>query len=224
MDNLDKDNSNTDTPANLESTSNISLLLQLLANPTALQQAATMITKQNQQTSSAPTQSTNSATSISSMPSNALIGVINTSRNLRDKLNATYEKGKYASEQIPVRDFVLQKITEDIIGNWAETERKKKIKEAQIKGIDPPSKCKNIIPPNLKFKKMKTIPPAPSTDADLPPMLIFNSTSSTNADLLPALIINELLTIDANLQLALAMESQESETTNLNVALNASQL
>ena len=79
MDNLDKDNSNTDTPANLESTPNISLLLQLLANPTALQQAATMITKQNQQTSSAPTQSTNSATSISSMPSNALIGVINTS-------------------------------------------------------------------------------------------------------------------------------------------------
>jgi len=71
---------------------------------------------------------------------------------------------------------------------------------------------------------MKTIPPAPSTDADLPPALISNSTSSTNADLPPAPISNELLTIDANLQLASAMESQESETTNLNVALNASQL
>ncbi|CAG8549411.1 12465_t:CDS:2 [Funneliformis caledonium] len=213
MDNLDKDNSNTDTPANLESIPNISLLLQLLANLTALQQAAIMITKQNQQTSSALTQSTNSATSISSMPSNALISVINTSF-----------KSDFPTFPVSVGDFVLQKITEDIVGNWAETERKKIIKEAQIKSIDPPPKRKNIIPPNSKFKKMKTIPPAPNTDADLPPVLISNSTSSTNADLIPMPISNELLTIDANLQLASAMESQESETTNLNVALNASQL
>ncbi|CAG8734501.1 14038_t:CDS:2 [Rhizophagus irregularis] len=59
-------------------------------------------------------------------------------RNLRDRLNATCEKGKYASEQVPgkiqnvinsfksdfptfpisVGDFVLQKIIEDIVGNW----------------------------------------------------------------------------------------------------------
>ncbi|PKY63225.1 hypothetical protein RhiirA4_433030, partial [Rhizophagus irregularis] len=95
-------------------------------------------------------------------------------RNLRDRLNATCEKGKYASEQTPgkirsvitsfksdfptfpvsVGDFVLQKITEDIVGNWAETERKKKIKEAQIQGIEPPPKRKNITPPNPKLKKM----------------------------------------------------------------------
>ncbi|CAG8716955.1 9399_t:CDS:2, partial [Funneliformis caledonium] len=117
-------------------------------------------------------------------------------------------KSDFPTFPVSVGDFVLQKITEDIVGNWAETERNKKIKEAQIKSIDLPPKRKNIITPNLKFKKMKTIPPASSTDADLPPVPISN----------------ELLTIDANLQLASAMKSQESETTNLNVALNASQL
>ncbi|CAB4410886.1 unnamed protein product [Rhizophagus irregularis] len=204
--------------ANSEAIPNVNLLLQLLTNPTALQQAIMTIT-QNQQISSAPAIST---------PSNALIGVINTSfpsgsiqnpitkeewnqwkkkkqpkrtgkiffnyhmihigligqRNLRDRLNATCEKGKYASEQTPgkirsvitsvssfksdfptfpvsVGDFVLQKITEDIVGNW------EKIKEAQIQGIEPPPKCKNITPPNPKLKKMKSIPPAPISNAAL---------------------------------------------------------
>ncbi|CAB4446029.1 unnamed protein product [Rhizophagus irregularis] len=102
----------------------------------------------------------------------------------------TYRARKYASEQTPgkirsvitsvssfksdfptfpvsVGDFVLQKITEDIVGNWAETERKKKIKEAQIQGIELPPKRKNITPPNPKLKKMKSIPPAPISNAAL---------------------------------------------------------
>ncbi|CAB4411609.1 unnamed protein product [Rhizophagus irregularis] len=156
-----------------------------------------------------------------STPSNALIGVINTSfpsgsiqnpitkeewnqwkkkkqpkEDWKDFLQLpydtywTYRARKYASEQTPgkirsvitsvssfksdfptfpvsVGDFVLQKITEDIVGNWAETERKKKIKEAQIQGIEPPPKCKNITPPNPKLKKMKSIPPAPISNAAL---------------------------------------------------------
>ncbi|PKC08593.1 hypothetical protein RhiirA5_416723 [Rhizophagus irregularis] len=118
-------------------------------------------------------------------------------RNLRDRLNATCEKGKYASEQVPgkiqnvinsfksdfptfpisVGDFVLQKIIEDIVGNWGkygfvsniyiililkisvvETERKNKVKEARIRGIPPPPKRKNITPPNSKRKKLMTNP------------------------------------------------------------------
>ncbi|CAB4426678.1 unnamed protein product [Rhizophagus irregularis] len=99
-------------------------------------------------------------------------------RNLRDRLNATCEKGKYASEQEPgkiqnvinsfksdfptfpisVGDFVLQKIIEDIVGNWVETERKNKVKEARIRGIPPPPKRKNITPPNSKRKKLMTNP------------------------------------------------------------------
>ena len=37
----------------------------------------------------------------------------------------------------------------------AETECKKKIKEAHIQGIDPPPKRKNITPPNRKLKKVE---------------------------------------------------------------------
>ncbi|CAB4431592.1 unnamed protein product [Rhizophagus irregularis] len=95
-------------------------------------------------------------------------------RNIRDRLNATCEKGKYVSEQIPgkvqsvinsfksdfptfpisVGDFVLQKMIEDIVGNWADTERRKKIKEARTQGITPPPKRKNISPPKSKTKKL----------------------------------------------------------------------
>ncbi|PKY53448.1 hypothetical protein RhiirA4_471659, partial [Rhizophagus irregularis] len=186
--------------ANSEAIPNVNLLLQLLTNPTALQQAIMTIT-QNQQISSAPTPPIPAI----STPSNALIGVINTSfprgsiqnpitkeewnqwkkkkqpkEDWKDFLQLpydtywTYRARKYASEQTPgkirsvitsfksdfptfpvsVGDFVLQKITEDIVGNWAETERKKKIKEAQIQGIEPPPKRKNITPPNPKLKKM----------------------------------------------------------------------
>ncbi|RIA98245.1 hypothetical protein C1645_812962 [Glomus cerebriforme] len=161
-------------------------------------QATTMIT---QQTPSAPNP-------VSVATTTSLIGVVNTStkqpkkdwkdflhlpydtywtyqRNLRDQLNATCEKGKYTSEQVPgkiqnvinnvscifaysklnfikfksdfptfpisVEDFVLQKIIEDIVGNWGkygfvfniyiililkisvvETEHKNKVKEALL--------------------------------------------------------------------------------------------
>ncbi|CAB4473552.1 unnamed protein product [Rhizophagus irregularis] len=89
-------------------------------------------------------------------------------RNLRDRLNATCEKGKKENMQqnkhlfksdfptfpISVGDFVLQKMIEDIVGNWADTERRKKIKEARIQGINPLPKRKNIIPPKSKTKKL----------------------------------------------------------------------
>ncbi|PKY31379.1 hypothetical protein RhiirB3_448951 [Rhizophagus irregularis] len=154
--------------ANSEAIPNVNLLLQLLTNPTALQQAITTIT-QNQQVSSAPTPPIPAI----STPSNALIGVINTSfprgsiqnpitkeewnqwkkkkqpkEDWKDFLQLpydtywTYRARKYALEQTPgkirsvitsfksdfptfpvsVGDFVLQKITEDIVGNWALTE------------------------------------------------------------------------------------------------------
>ncbi|CAI2201815.1 17324_t:CDS:2, partial [Funneliformis geosporum] len=55
---------------------------------------------------------------------------------------------------ISVKDFVLQKITEDIVRNWADTERRKKIKAAHIQGINLPPKYKNIIPLDPKHKKV----------------------------------------------------------------------
>ncbi|CAB4446066.1 unnamed protein product [Rhizophagus irregularis] len=81
-------------------------------------------------------------------------------------------KSDFPTFPVSVGDFVLQKITEDIVGNWgyvllSETERKKKIKEAQIQGIELPPKRKNITPPNPKLKKMKSIPPAPISNAAL---------------------------------------------------------
>lgn len=59
----------------------------------------------------------------------------------------------------------------------AETERKRKIKEAHIQGVDPPPKRKNIIPPNTKLKKIESsslpgqlvpcgTPTSPSTNTD----------------------------------------------------------
>lgn len=60
-------------------------------------------------------------------------------------------------------------MAEDIVGNWAETERKKKVKEARIQGIDPPPKRKNIMPPNPKSKKKTLVLPTPN----------FESSSST---------------------------------------------
>ncbi|CAG8853462.1 6850_t:CDS:2, partial [Gigaspora margarita] len=57
-------------------------------------------------------------------------------RNLRDRLNTCYQKGKYASEQ---EQTIVQKFIE---------------KEAREKGIPAPPKCKNITPP--KNKKTST--------------------------------------------------------------------
>ncbi|CAG8782418.1 185_t:CDS:2 [Gigaspora margarita] len=54
---------------------------------------------------------------------------------------------------ISVGDFVLQKISENIISNWVETERKNKIKDARAQGIAPLPKRKNVIPPTSRFKK-----------------------------------------------------------------------
>ncbi|CAI2198705.1 17786_t:CDS:2, partial [Funneliformis geosporum] len=76
-DNLGKNsNNNTDITTNLESTLNVASLLQLLTNPTVLQQAITNITTQNQQIPFVPISTPNSTISI---PSNTLIGVINIS-------------------------------------------------------------------------------------------------------------------------------------------------
>jgi len=82
-DNSDKNKNNnvtnnTDTTTDLESTPNVALLLQLLTNPKVLQQAVTVIATQNQSTPSVSIPTPNFTTST---PSNALIGVINTSVN-----------------------------------------------------------------------------------------------------------------------------------------------
>lgn len=73
--------------ANSEAIPNVNLLLQLLTNPTALQQATTTITTQNQQISSAPTPPIPTI----STPSNALIGVINTSVNIYNIIFKKYD-------------------------------------------------------------------------------------------------------------------------------------
>ncbi|CAG8704381.1 2298_t:CDS:2, partial [Cetraspora pellucida] len=67
---------------------------------------------------------------------------------------------------VSVGDFVLQKISENIIENWVETEHKNKIKEARDQGIAPPPKRKNAIPPTSRFKK-KPIVQSPVTNSDI---------------------------------------------------------
>ncbi|RIB23281.1 hypothetical protein C2G38_2171772 [Gigaspora rosea] len=59
---------------------------------------------------------------------------------------------RFFNFSISVGDFVLQKISENIISNWVETEHKNKIKDARAQGIAPPPKCKNINPPTSRFK------------------------------------------------------------------------
>ncbi|CAG8619706.1 17494_t:CDS:2 [Cetraspora pellucida] len=204
----------------MEANQSIALLLQLLSNPTLLQQTLAAVTQNSQpttvSTSSEPTVPISSEP-MQTLPalSSAIVGVVNTSfprgsaqnpitkeewkqwkkakkpeedwkdflrlshdtywsyrRNLRDRLATSCHKGRYASEQAPGRirkiindfkhdfptfsisvgDFVLQKICENIIRNWVETNRKNKIKEARVKGIAPLPKRKNVIPPP-RFKK-----------------------------------------------------------------------
>ncbi|CAB4383930.1 unnamed protein product [Rhizophagus irregularis] len=89
-------------------------------------------------------------------------------------------KSNFPTFSVSVEDFVLQKITENIVGNWTEIEHKKKIKEAQIQRIEPPPKCKNITLPNPKLKKMKSIPPAPISNAALTEIEINDSDIQIN--------------------------------------------
>ncbi|CAG8744525.1 17845_t:CDS:2, partial [Cetraspora pellucida] len=116
-------------------------------------------------------------------------------RNLHDRLNACCQKGKYASEQnqeivqkviekfksdfptfpVSVGDFVLQKLSEDIIGNW-ETICKVKIKEAYEKGIPASSKRKNITSP----KNKKASFPTRSSQTVLSPSNTINTTNNNN--------------------------------------------
>ncbi|RIB16869.1 hypothetical protein C2G38_2038226 [Gigaspora rosea] len=138
-------NNYNDDKNKVETNSNIALLLWLLLNLANLQQMLAFMT----QTTSA---------------SSAIVGVVNTSKNLHDRLGDSCQKSKYASSQAPgkirtiinnfkyefptfsilVGNFVLQNISENIPENWVKTERKKKIKEAYNKGILLPPKCKNI--------------------------------------------------------------------------------
>ncbi|CAG8477993.1 19645_t:CDS:2 [Gigaspora rosea] len=62
-------------------------------------------------------------------------------------------KYDFPTFSISIGDFILQKISENIISNWEETECKNKIKDARAQGTTPPSKHKNIIPPTSRFKK-----------------------------------------------------------------------
>ncbi|CAG8798194.1 15431_t:CDS:2, partial [Dentiscutata erythropus] len=107
---------------------NTTLLLQLLTNPSALQQTLATITQSQQQSSSIPE---------TTLPvlSNAIIGIVNTAandikkikakigkifltccmihigpiENLCDRLNSYCQKGKYASEQ---EQGIVQKVIE----------------------------------------------------------------------------------------------------------------
>ncbi|RIB19142.1 hypothetical protein C2G38_2083819 [Gigaspora rosea] len=84
-----------------------------------------------------------------------------------EKLLLKYSfKHDFLTFPISVGDFVLQKISENIIGNWVETERKNKIKEAHAKGIAPPPKRKMVIPPTSRFKK-KTSTQSLMTSSDI---------------------------------------------------------
>ncbi|CAI2177766.1 4636_t:CDS:2 [Funneliformis geosporum] len=102
-DNLGKNsNNNTDITTNLESTLNVALLLQLLTNPTVLYfhviQYKILLLKKNGINGKKKKQ-----------PKEDWKDFLHLSydtywtyrRNLRDRLNATCEKGKYASEQTP---------------------------------------------------------------------------------------------------------------------------
>ncbi|RIB16454.1 hypothetical protein C2G38_2038567 [Gigaspora rosea] len=139
--NSNNTNNYNDDKNKVEPNSNIALLLRLLSNPANLQQMLASMT----QTTSA---------------SSAIVGVVNISEewiqwkktkkleeDWKDFLHlphATYWTYRFKREfptfPISVGDFVLQKISENILGNWVETERKKKVKEAYDKGILPPPK------------------------------------------------------------------------------------
>ncbi|CAG8641338.1 12236_t:CDS:2, partial [Dentiscutata erythropus] len=79
-------------------------------------------------------------------------------RNLRDRLNACCQKGKYASEQ---NQGIVQKVIE---------------KEAREKGIPAPPKRKNITPP----KNKKASFPTRSSQTVLSPSNTINTTNNNN--------------------------------------------
>ncbi|CAB4412582.1 unnamed protein product [Rhizophagus irregularis] len=174
------DNSNNKSNNNntTESIPNIALLLQLLINPAALQKAASSITQNHQQISSVPsfTPSTISNTLVgivdTSSPRGSIQNPITKEEwNQWKKGNNQKRIGKtfliyhmihigliglrVIFQHFPFRsETLLQKMIEDIVGNWADTERRKKIKEARTQGITPPPKRKNISPPKSKTKKL----------------------------------------------------------------------
>ncbi|CAG8523150.1 33903_t:CDS:2 [Gigaspora margarita] len=100
---------------------NIASFLQLLSNSTLLQQTFAAITQNSQSTIAPISESTQTLPALSS----AIVGVVNTSF-----------KNDFLTFPVSVGDFVLQKISENIVGNW----RKNNIKEACDQGIDPPPK------------------------------------------------------------------------------------
>ncbi|CAG8653898.1 16844_t:CDS:2, partial [Gigaspora rosea] len=182
-----KDNNNN---ATMESSQNIALFLQLLSNPALLQQTLAAVS-QNSHPTTAPT----SSEPVQPLPalSNAIAGVVNISfprgsaqnpitkeewnqwrrtkkpeEDWKDFLHLSHDTywTYRAKTCVTVGDFVLQKISENIIGNWVETERKNKIKEAHAQGIAPPPKRKNVIPPTSRFKK-KTSTQSLMTSSDI---------------------------------------------------------
>ncbi|RIB15817.1 hypothetical protein C2G38_2191562 [Gigaspora rosea] len=150
----------------VETNSNITLLLQLLSNPANFQQMLASTT-QTTSASSAIVGVVNISFSRGSAQNPIMkeewIQWKKTKKpeeDWKDFLqlpHATYWTYRFKREfptfPISVGDFVLQKISENILGNWVmETERKKKVKEAYDKGILLPLQRKNITPPS-RIKK-----------------------------------------------------------------------
>ncbi|CAG8798536.1 23302_t:CDS:2, partial [Dentiscutata erythropus] len=92
-------------------------------------------------------------------------------------------KREFPTFPVSVGDFVLQKISESILGNWVETERKKKVKEAYDQGIAPPPKRKNSIPP-LRNKRVALTPSSTlsSLQDELPSTITASITDSIETD------------------------------------------
>ncbi|CAG8782391.1 13385_t:CDS:2 [Gigaspora rosea] len=142
--NSNNTNNYNDDKNKVEPNSNIALLLRLLSNPANLQQMLASMT-----------QTTSASSAIVGSAQNPIMKeewiqwkkTKKLEEDWKDFLHlphATYWTYRFKREfptfPISVGDFVLQKISENILGNWVETERKKKVKEAYDKGILPPPK------------------------------------------------------------------------------------
>ncbi|CAG8652409.1 3201_t:CDS:2, partial [Racocetra fulgida] len=142
----------------MEANQNIALFLQLLSNPALLQQTLAAVT-QNSQSTMVPT---------SSEPMQTLLALSSAitkkpEEDWKEFLQLPHDtywsyqfKNDFPTFPVSVKDFVLQKICENIVRNW----------EAHFQSIAPPPKCKNAIPPPPRLKKT-TPPQSLVTNSDL---------------------------------------------------------